>query len=69
MSSPDRSDPQGGTPKQGEGSRAEPIDRANQAIAGSRAEIARSRTLGWSEADLARPFDGISKGENDHSLE
>ncbi len=32
---PDQSGPQGGTPKQGYGSLAEPIDRANQAIAGS----------------------------------
>jgi len=64
MSSPDRSDPQGGTSKQGQVLRAEPIDRANQAIAGSRAEIARSRVLSQSEADLARQFDRISKGES-----
>ena len=56
MSSFDRSDPQGGTPNQGQGSLAETIDHTNQAMVGSRAELARSRALDRSKADLARQF-------------
>jgi hypothetical protein len=69
MSSPGQTDPQSSTPKQGQGSLAETIDRANQAIAASRAEIARSRALSRSEADLARQFDRLGKGESGRSPE
>jgi hypothetical protein len=48
-------------PEQGWRSLQETVDQANRAIEGSRAEIARSRALSQSEADLAREIDRIEE--------
>lgn len=40
------------------------MDEANRAIAETQAQIARSRTLGQAEADLARTFDRMSQEAN-----
>ena len=44
-------------PEQGRRSLSETIERAHRAIAGSRAEIARSKALGQCVADLNRDID------------
>ncbi|WP_262270434.1 hypothetical protein [Microvirga yunnanensis] len=48
----DRPDSPPDEPEQGQRSLSETVERANRAIEGSRAEIARSKALGQSVADL-----------------
>ncbi|MBL0405776.1 hypothetical protein JKG68_17590 [Microvirga aerilata] len=59
MSLPDQHHPCDREPKRDELSLHQIIDQANQAIEGSQAQIARSRALSQSEADLAREIDRI----------
>jgi hypothetical protein len=53
--------------EQGQPSLSETIDRANRAIEGSRAEIARAHALSQSVADLNRELDRTSEDEKDVS--
>jgi hypothetical protein len=62
MSHSDQNDSSERQPEQGLRSVQETVDEANQAIEASRAQIARSRALGRSEAELARKIDRISEG-------
>ena len=54
-------------PEQSQPSLRETIDRANWAIEGSRASIARSQALGQSVADLNREIERVRKEEDDAS--
>jgi hypothetical protein len=67
MNRSDRPDPPADKPEQSQGSIGDTIDRANQVIAGARAEIARSQALGQSLADLTRDIERVSGDENDAS--
>ena len=48
-------------PEQSQDSLSETIGRANRVIEESRAQIARSRTLSQSEAELSHEFNKLSK--------
>ncbi len=58
MSHPDSPD---GKPARSQPSLGETIDEANRVIERSRAEIARSRVLSQSEADLSREIKGLNE--------
>ncbi len=58
MSQPDSPD---GKPAPSRPSLGETIDEANRVIERSRAEIARSRLLSQSEADLSREIKGLNE--------
>jgi hypothetical protein len=58
MSHPDSHD---GRPARNQPSLGETIDRANQVIEEARAEIARSRILSQSEADLSRDIRNLNQ--------
>ena len=63
MNRPDEPDPPESRSARAQRSLGETIDQANRAIEESRAEIARSKALGESVADLARELDRISQEE------
>ena len=67
MNRPDPPDSLDEKPEQSQPSLSETIDRANRAIEGSRASIARSQALGRSVADLNREIKQVRKEESDAS--
>jgi hypothetical protein len=58
-----RSDSPGNKPNQNQSTLHDLLDQSNRAIEQSRAEVARSKALSRSEADLARAINQISKEE------
>ncbi len=58
-----RSDSPGNKPDQNPSALDDLLDQSNRAIEQSRAEVARSKALRRSEADLARAINQISKEE------
>jgi hypothetical protein len=58
-----RSDTPGNKPDQNPSALHDLLAQSNRAIEQSRAEVARSKALSRSEADLARAIDQISKEE------
>ena len=58
-----RSDSPGNKPDQNPSALDDLLDQSNRAIEKSRAEVARSKALSRSEADLARAINQISKEE------
>jgi hypothetical protein len=64
MNHPDQTNSPNSKAERSRNSLDELIDRSNQTIEQSRAQIARSRALRRSEADLARAIDQTSEEEN-----